>query len=149
MEIVGSAVDAQVFYGKGAGELPTASAVVADLVAIAERRKVGLGPVGAPLAPLPEADLVPIEDIQTGSYCRFTVHDKPGVLAQIAALFASENISIETVIQHGRSETEGGTVPLIMITHDAPEAAMQRAITHIGELPTVKEKPQIIRILHP
>ncbi len=149
VEIVGSAVDAQVFYGKGAGELPTASAVVADLVAIAERRKDGLGPAGAPLAPLPEADLVPIGDIQTGSYCRLTVHDKPGVLARVAALFAGEGISIETVIQHGRSETEGGTVPLIMITHDAPESAMQRAITRIGNLSAVTEKPQIIRILHP
>ena len=147
VEIVGSAVDAQVFYGKGAGELPTASAIVADLVAIAERRKVDLGPAGAPLAPLPKADLVPADDIQTGSYCRLTVHDKPGVLAQIAALFAAENISIETVIQHGRSETAG--VPLIMITHEAPEAAMHRAITRIGALPAVTEKPQVIRILHP
>ena len=147
VEIVGSAVDAQVFYGKGAGELPTASAVVADLVAIAERRKAGLGPAGAPLAPIPEADLVPVGEIQTGSYCRLTVYDKPGVLAQVAELFASEDISIETVIQHGRSETEGGTVPLIMITHDAPEAAMQRAITRIGNLSAVTEKPQIIRIL--
>jgi len=149
VEIVGSAIDAQVFYGKGAGELPTPSAVVADLITIAERRKDGLGPAGAPLAPLPDADLVSIDDVQTECYCRFTVHDKPGVLAEISTLFAGENISIETVIQHGRSETEGGTVPLIMITHDAPEAAMRHAISHIDSLSAVTEKSQIIRILRP
>ena len=130
-------------------KLPTASAVVADLITIAERRKDGLGPAGAPLAPLPDADLVSIDDVQTECYCRFTVHDKPGVLAEISTLFAGENISIETVIQHGRSETEGGTVPLIMITHDAPEAAMRHAISHIDSLSAVTEKSQIIRILRP
>ncbi|MDP6036961.1 MAG: homoserine dehydrogenase [Candidatus Latescibacteria bacterium] len=147
VEIVGSAVDAQVFYGKGAGELPTASAVVADLITLAERRQAGLGPGGAPLAPLPSADLKAVDDIRTGCYCRFTVHDKPGVLAQISAIFAEENISIETVIQHGRSETDA--VPLIMISHEAPEAAMRQAIARIDSLTTVTEKSQIIRILHP
>ena len=147
VEIVGSAVGAQVFYGKGAGELPTASAVVADLITLAERRQAGLGPGGAPLAPLPPADLKAMDDISTGCYCRFTVHDKPGVLAQISTLFAEQNISIETVIQHGRSETDA--VPLIMISHEAPEAAMRQAIARIDSLPTVTEKSQIIRILHP
>jgi homoserine dehydrogenase len=147
VEIVGSAVDAQVFYGKGAGELPTASAVVADLITFAERRQAGLGPGGAPLAPLPPADLKAVDDIRTGCYCRFTVHDKPGVLAQISTLFAEGHISIETVIQHGRSETDA--VPLIMITHEAPDAAMRQAIARIDSLPTVTEKPQIIRILNP
>ena len=88
-----------------------------------------------------------MDDIRTGCYCRFTVHDKPGVLAQISAIFAEENISIETVIQHGRSETDA--VPLIMISHEAPEAAMRQAIARIDSLTTVTEKSQIIRILHP
>ena len=125
----------------------TASAIVADLITFAERRQAGLGPGGAPLAPLPPADLKAVDDIRTGCYCRFTVHDKPGVLAQISTLFAEGHISIETVIQHGRSETDA--VPLIMITHEAPEAAMRQAIARIDSLPTVTEKPQIIRILNP
>ncbi len=149
VEIVGSAVDAQVFYGKGAGELPTASAVVADLIGLAERRQAGVPTTGSALAPLPNASLVPLDEVNTGCYCRFTVNDHPGVLAQIATLFSDEGISIETVIQHGRSETENGTVPLIMITHDATEAAMRTAISRINDLSFVTEKAQVIRILHP
>lgn len=149
VEIVGSAVGSQVFYGKGAGELPTASAVVADIIALSERRQAGLGPSGPPLSPLPNAELVPLEDVQTRCYCRFTVRDRPGVLAKIATLFSEEGISIETVIQHGRSETENGTVPLIMITHEAPEAAMGRAITRINALPIVTQSAQVIRIVQP
>lgn len=149
VEIVGSAVDSQVFYGKGAGELPTASAVVADLIGLAERRQAGMPTKGSALAPLPNASLVPLDEVNTGCYCRFTVNDRPGVLAQIATLFSSEGISIETVIQHGRSETEGGTVPLIMITHDATESAMRKAISNINNLSFVTENAQVIRILHP
>lgn len=149
VEIVGSAVDSQVFTGKGAGEMPTASAVVADLISLAERRQAGLPPTGSKLAPLPDASLVPLDEVKTGCYCRFTVNDRPGVLAQIATLFSDEGISIETVIQHGRSETEDGTVPLIMITHEAPESAMQKSISRINSLPIVTEPTQVIRILHP
>lgn len=149
VEIVGSAVDSQVFYGKGAGEMPTASAVVADLIGLAEKRQAGVPNIGSALAPLPDAVLVPLDEVNTGCYCRFTVNDHPGVLAQIATLFSDEGISIETVIQHGRSDTDEGTVPLIMITHDATEAAMRKAISRINELPFVTENAQVIRILHP
>jgi homoserine dehydrogenase len=129
--------------------LPTASAVVADLIGLAERRQAGVPTTGSALAPLPNASLVPLDEVNTGCYCRFTVNDHPGVLAQIATLFSDEGISIETVIQHGRSETENGTVPLIMITHDATEAAMRTAISRINDLSFVTEKAQVIRILHP
>jgi homoserine dehydrogenase len=149
VEVVGSAVDSQVFYGKGAGELPTASAVVSDLIGFAEKRQTGMPASNSALAPLPQAQLVPLDEVNTGCYCRFTVNDRPGVLAQIATLFSDEGISIETVIQQGRSETEDGTVPLIMITHDATEAAMRRAINRINDLPVVTQKSQVIRILHP
>ena len=149
VEVVGSAVGPQVFHGRGAGELPTASAVVADLVNLAERRRDGRTGGLVPLAPLPDAVLVPPEEIRTCCYCRFTVYDRPGVLAQIASLFSEEHISIETVIQHGRSETEKGTVPLIMTTHGAPESAMRNAVSKISRLPVVTEPPQIIRIAEP
>jgi homoserine dehydrogenase len=147
VEIVGSAVDSQVFYGKGAGEMPTASAVVADLIGLAEKRQAGVPSIGSALAPLPDAKLIPLDEVNTGCYCRFTVNDRPGVLAQIATLFSGVGISIETVIQHGRSES--GTVPLIMITHDATEAAMRTAISRINDLSFVTEDAQVIRILHP
>ena len=88
----------------------------------------------------------PKDRIRTSYYCRFTVQDCPGVLAEIAHIFSEHTISIATVIQQGRSEVEGGTVPLIMTTHEAGEADMQRAVDLIGELPTVKETPQVLRI---
>ena len=84
--------------------------------------------------------------MKTSFYCRFTVYDQPGVLAQIARIFASEKISIATVIQHGRSETRNGTVPLIMTLHEAPEAAMRRAVAEIDQLTVVGQKSQTIRI---
>ncbi len=146
VEIFGHAVGPQVFYGRGAGELPTASAVVSDLVDLAERRLTGRDVGRSPLAGLPDANPVPVDEVKTSFYCRFTVYDQPGVLAQIARIFASEKISIATVIQHGRSETRNGTVPLIMTLHEAPEAAMRRAVAEIDQLTVVGQKSQTIRI---
>ena len=149
VEVVGSAAGPQVFYGRGAGELPTASAVVADLITQAERRKAGHAGSGLTLNNLPEAITVPPEEIQTGAYCRLTVYDRPGVLAQIATLFADKDVSIETVIQHGRSETQDGTVPLILTTHEAPESSIRTAIEALNQLPIVTEPAQVIRIVNP
>ncbi|MCZ6634326.1 MAG: homoserine dehydrogenase [bacterium] len=149
VEVVGSATGPQVFYGRGAGELPTASAVVADLITQAERRKAGHAGPGLVLDNLPEAITVPPEEIQTGAYFRLTVYDRPGVLAQIATLFANKDVSIETVIQHGRSETQDGTVPLILTTHEAPESSIRAAIEALNQLPIVTEPAQVIRIVNP
>ena len=146
VEIVGHAVGPQLFYGRGAGELPTASAVVSDLVDLAERRLSGRDVGRSPLAGLPDANPVPVGEVKTSFYCRFTVYDQPGVLAQIARIFASEKISIATVIQRGRSETQNGTVPLIMTLHEAPEAAMRRAVAQIDRLSIVGQQSQTIRI---
>ena len=146
VEIVGHAVGPQLFYGRGAGELPTASAVVSDLVDLAERRLSGRDVGRSPLAGLPDANPVPVGEVKTSFYCRFTVYDQPGVLAQIARIFASEKISIATVIQRGRSETRNGTVPLIMTLHEAPEAAMRRAVAQIDRLSIVGQQSQTIRI---
>ena len=145
VEVVGNAVGPQVFSGRGAGQMPTASAVVSDLVDLAERRVDGHNG-GSSVTACRPTSVLPPEEIHAGTYCRFTVHDRPGVLAEIARIFSQEHISIATVIQHGRSEEEGGAVPLIMTTHDAPEAAMRRAIDTIDRLPVVLEKPQVIKI---
>ena len=145
VEVLGNAVGPQVFHGRGAGQMPTASAVVSDLVDMAERRLAGCNGSREPV-PCAAAKIVPPEEIHTGAYCRFTVHDRPGVLAQIAQIFSEQEISIATVIQQGRSEVEGGSVPLIMTTHDAPEAAMRRAVAAIDQLPVIQEPSQVVRI---
>lgn len=146
VEIVGNAAGPQVLYGRGAGQMPTASAVVSDLLDLAERRLTGRS-VGRPaLADLPRANAIPPEEVETSFYCRFTVYDQPGVLARIARIFSEQKISIATVIQHGRSETEQGTVPLIMTTHEAREASMRTAVQQIDRLSVITEPPQILRI---
>ena len=146
VEIVGNAAGPQVFYGRGAGQMPTASAVVSDLLDLAERRLTDRSTGRAPLADLPSADAIPPEEVETSFYCRFTVYDQPGVLARIARIFSEQEISIATVIQHGRSETEQGTVPLIMTTHEAREASMRTAVQQIDRLSINTERSQILRI---
>ncbi len=149
VEVVGDAVGPQVFHGRGAGQLPTASAVVADILDVAKHSLSGRGVQRPTLADLPAARVVPPQDLEISFYCRFTVHDRPGVLAQISRIFSDHGISIATVIQQGRSETEEGTVPLIMTTHEAKEAGMRKSMQEIGNLPVVTEDPQVIRIVQP
>ncbi|MDE2888706.1 MAG: homoserine dehydrogenase [Gemmatimonadota bacterium] len=146
VEIVGNAAGPQVLYGRGAGQMPTASAVVSDLLDLAERRLTGRAAGRPVLADLPQAEAIPPEDVETSFYCRFTVYDQPGVLARIARIFSEQKISIATVIQHGRSETEQGTVPLIMTTHEAREASMRTAVQQIDRLSVITEPSQILRI---
>jgi homoserine dehydrogenase len=146
VEIVGSAVGPQVLSGRGAGQLPTASAVVSDLVDLAERRLTRSGSSRSAMSVLTKSTPIPPGEIETSFYCRFTVNDRPGVLAQIAQIFSEVGISIATVLQHGRSETEQGTVPLIITTHRAKEASMRSAIEEINNLQVITQKSQIIRI---
>ena len=146
VEVVGDAAGPQVYYGRGAGALPTASAIVSDLLEQADRRTTGRQRVSRRFVEVRSAAPIPKDRIRTSYYCRFTVQDTPGVLAEIAQIFSQHTISIATVIQQGRSEEEGGAVPLIMTTHVAVEADMQQAIDHIGGLVTVKGAPQVLRI---
>ena len=146
VEIVGDAAGPQVYTGRGAGASPTASAVVSDLLYQAERRIAGRQRVNRQMVDVARIEPLAAEDIVTSYYCRFTVEDTPGVLAHIATIFSSHNISIARVIQEGRSDMEGGSVPLIMTTHEACERSMQRASSEIDALDVVRESPQIIRI---
>ena len=146
VEVVGDAVGTQVFSGRGAGELPTASAVVSDIVDVAGRRCAGGRRSGSVWTRQERLPVAPVEEVVTSYYFRFVVVDRPGVLAQIARILASEQISIESVIQHGRSED---TVPLIIMTHEAPERAMRRAIAEIDRLSIVKEPALVIRVERP
>lgn len=146
VEVVGDAVGPQVYCGRGAGSLPTASAIVSDLIEQADRRITGRQRISRRVVEARAVAPIPKDRIRTSYYCRFTVQDTPGVLAEIAQIFSQHTISIATVIQQGRSEEEGGTVPLIMTTHDACEADMQQAIDQIGGLIAVKEPPQVLRI---
>jgi len=138
----GNFVGDTVYEGSGAGAGPTASAVVADLVDVARDRRAPTFAVPAPeLAALPPA---PMERHQGDYYIRLSVLDQPGVIADIAAAFRDERVSIEAMLQRARSETEA--VPVVLTTHRVEEAALQRAVARIDRLDTVVEETRMIRI---
>jgi homoserine dehydrogenase len=128
--------------GRGAGAGPTASAVVADLVDIATGRRVA--PFGVPVSALGRVPAAPMESHQGAYYIRLMVVDQPGVIADVAAALRDERVSLESMIQRGRSESEA--VPVVLTTHVTVEAAMQKAMATIGRLRSVLEPPRMIRI---
>jgi len=145
----GNAVGPTLFYGAGAGELPTASAVVADLMEIAREIRRGSAGRVAPLSYMPEAlkpkPLVPLGEIHGRCYLLFTVRDQPGVLGQLACELGENGISIESVLQKGRGESEG-PVPIVVMTHPAREDAVRRALAVIDGLPEVTAPTRLVRI---
>ena len=138
----GDFVDRTVFEGRGAGAGPTASAVVADILDIAcGRRAPTFGVPASELAALPPA---PMGKHFGRYYIRLMVYDRPGVIAEVSAVLRDEWISIESMLQRGRSKEDA--VPVVLITHEVEEAAMVRALTRIGQLEPVFEAPCMIRI---
>ena len=138
----GDFVGRVVLEGRGAGAGPTASAVVADLVDIATGRRVA--PFGVPTASLERVPGAAMERHEGAYYIRLMVVDQPGVIADVAAALRDEQVSLESMIQRGRSESEA--VPVVLTTHATVEAAMQRALAAIGRLKSVLEPPRMIRI---
>ena len=138
----GDFVDQTVYEGRGAGAGPTASAVAADLVDIA--RGLNLAPFAVAASDLQEVPTLPMDDHEGPVYVRLMVLDQPGVMADVAAILRDENVSIESVLQRGRSP--GEVVPVILILHDAREGAMKRVLKSLEEMEPVVEPPRMIRI---
>lgn len=145
----GDAVGTALFYGAGAGELPTASAVVADLIELAREVRRGNAGRVAPLSTLPEAlvpkPIVPLGELYGRCYLRFTAQDRPGVLSHITGILGERGISIESMVQKGRGH-EGGGVPIVVFTHPASEAAVRDALERVDRLPEVTAETRLIRI---
>ena len=138
----GDFVDDTMYEGRGAGAGPTASAVVADIVDVA--RGLSVSTFGIPVGALADAEPAPIERHRGAYYIRLMVRDEPGVIAEITAVFRDEAISIESMLQRARSETEA--VPVVLNTHVCEEAAMRRTLERIEALDSVVEQPTMIRI---
>jgi homoserine dehydrogenase len=88
----------------------------------------------------------PMARRQGPTYIRLMVRDKPGVIADVTAALRDEDVSLESMIQHGRAQVSAEGVAVVLTTHDAEEAAVQRALARIGALPSMIEKPNLIRI---
>jgi homoserine dehydrogenase len=144
IQIVGDASGDIMLYGRGAGSMPTGSAVVADIMDISRRillepsRKLPIMEEGAGLT------VQPMDSISSIYYMRFMALDQPGVLSQISGILGRHRISIAQVIQRGRKQ--GGAVPLVIMTHTALEHDVQNALLEIRGLTCVSEEPVLIRV---
>jgi homoserine dehydrogenase len=142
--VQGDAVGTTLYYGKGAGAEPTASAVVADLVDIARLLDAAPAARVPSLAFQPDElssmPILPIEEVVTAFYLRLRVADQTGVLAKITGILAEQGVSIDAVIQREADEVsgEGGNqTDLIILTHDTKEGRMNQALAQVQALPTV------------
>ncbi len=148
VHVEGETVGGLLFYGQGAGSLPTGSAVVSDLVEIARNIRRDSHQRVPVAAFVPEARRVlrirPISEITSLYYLRFMAEDHPGVLAKISGVLGRNQISISAMIQQGR-KIEGG-VPLVMMTHKARERDLQAALAEIGALDCIMGSTLLIRV---
>jgi len=141
----GDVVGDTLYYGRGAGQDATASAVLSDLADAALDLKCGTRSRIPPFVPHElEGAVLPIDEVVARYYVRLSVIDKPGTLARIAAILGRSKIGISSVIQP--EGHEGASVPLILMIHDASNAAITRALAKIGALPVVKAPPVMVRV---
>ncbi len=148
--LVADAAGPQMFYGRGAGQMPTASAVVSDIVEIAANilakrpsRQATLHRPGVQ----GELALKPLEAIRTRYYLRVMVTDKPGVLSKVSGVLGNHNVSIASVIQKARHEQEA--VPIVMMTHEAREGDLRAALAGIDRLDVVSRETICLRVEEP
>jgi homoserine dehydrogenase len=128
------------FYGRGAGGAPTASAVLGDLVAVARNRVNGSH--GAGQRSYASLRLQPIGEVFTRYHVALDVTDRPGVLSAVAGAFAEHGVSIQTVRQEGR----GDAATLVLVTHGAPDAALAGTVTQLSEMEFVRRAPSVMRV---
>jgi homoserine dehydrogenase len=146
IEVRGDLSGPTLYYGAGAGALPTASAVLADLMELARARRHGVAgrvpPYGTPEPR--EAELCAPGEQRGEFYVRFTTLDRPGVLSRITGALGARGISIASVLQEERHESRA--VPIVLTTHDVRQQDLDAALAEIGRLPEVVAPAQLIRI---
>ena len=142
--VTGDAVGETMFFGQGAGSGPTASAVMGDVLEVARHVELGCGPIvgctctdGLPI--------IPMENLRTKYYIRFTVADRAGVLAAMATVFAQHNVSVHSVVQRGVRNSD--EVYIVYVTHTACEKDIREVLADIADLDDVlRDEPNVIRV---
>ena len=146
--LTGNAVGETLFFGQGAGMMPTGSAVVSDLIELGRnilkgtRERVPI--LSFQHSHVREMEVKDIEDIVRRYYMRFSALDRPGVLSKISGVLGKNEISIASVIQKGRGVSEA--VPVVMMTHEARERNVRRALREIDEMDVILDKTMLIRV---
>ncbi len=145
--VVGNVAGATMFYGRGAGQMPAASAVVGDIIEIAKNIASSANSdfIFSPSLDNTQFSIKPIGECKTRYYLRMQALDQPGVLASVSGILGKKGISISSVIQKERHE-EGSSVPLVLMTHEAIEKNVQSAVKEIDELSVIKSKTVLIRV---
>ncbi len=150
VSIQGDAVGRSMLIGRGAGAMPTGSAVVGDVVDVARNILQGssgrVPPRGYQESSLQQLPLQKIDEIVCRYYLRFQVLDQPGTLAAIAGILGQHDISIESVLQKGRAHAPGTPVSVVIMTHEAREQSVQRALQAIASLSAVQGETTRIRV---
>jgi homoserine dehydrogenase len=144
--IEGDAVGRILLYGKGAGEMPTASAVVSDIVDVA-RNILGSSPVRIPMKHYSASHSIqikPVDTVTSRYYLHFTVLDRPGVLASITGHLGQMGISLASVMQKEGFPERG--VPIVILTHEATEKNLRTALENIEKMDFIKHRTQVLRI---
>jgi homoserine dehydrogenase len=146
ISIYGHALGHALFYGRGAGQMPTASAVVADLVNVAigttqlAFRQLNIFPDSA--AP---AKVLPIDQLRSRYYLRVTAKDEPGVMAHVTHSLGQQGISLSAILQ--REAGESKLVPVVIMTHLAQEGAVRRAVKEIDASPAIVPSTVCLRVI--
>ncbi|MFN0250718.1 MAG: homoserine dehydrogenase [Kofleriaceae bacterium] len=140
------ALGPSMYYGAGAGMLPTAMSVVSDVIEIA--RNMFARAAGSPARPRPTTHrpLVPVEDLRSAYYLRFGVQDQPGVLGQLMTILGAQRVSIAQVVQDAGAAQHDQPVSVVVLTHDAREGDVRAALAEIDRLSIVRTPTRVIRI---
>jgi homoserine dehydrogenase len=146
--VSGDAVGDIMLYGRGAGMMPTASAVISDVVDIARNLMAEttrrIPALSFQRNHIQSIKIMSMDEIVTHYYFRFAALDRPGVLSKISGVLGNHDISIQSVQQKGRKTD--GSVPVVMVSHLAKEVDVQKALAEIYNLDVVSDKPVLIRI---
>lgn len=143
----GDAVGQTMYYGPGAGDEATASAVIADIIdaarSVAAKSNQRVPYLGFEPAAMEDLPVLPMEDVQSAYYLRIQALDRPGVLAKVASILSEHGINIESIMQK-ESELKDGRIPVIILTHTVQERQINRAIEELEALSDIDGK--VVRI---
>jgi homoserine dehydrogenase len=143
----GRALGPCLLSGRGAGDMPTAVSVVADVLDVARARLNGAAGLMTRGVQLASRKVAPLDDVETSYYLRFEVYDRPGVLARITGALGEARVSIHEMVQQGGGDSSGAPVQVVLMTHEAKEKDLRRALAAIARGDYVARAPHVIRVV--
>ncbi len=143
----GRALGPCLLSGRGAGDMPTAVSVVADVLDVARAKRNGAAGLMTRGIQLAERAVAPLDAVETAFYLRFEVFDRPGVLARITGALGDARVSIEEMVQKGGGDASGATVQVVLMTHIARERDLRAALASVATADFIARPPHVIRVV--